>query len=62
VTDVFTPAAYATGGAAMGYNASYYPPQVMKALLDYCGFDGMAASVESGRDAINHVLTASVRT
>lgn len=62
VTDVFTPAAYATGGAAMGYKASYYPPQVMKALLDYCGFDGMAASVESGRDGINHVLMASRRT
>jgi energy-coupling factor transporter ATP-binding protein EcfA2 len=62
VTDVFTPAAYATGGAAMGYKASYYPPQVMKALLDYCGFDGLAASVESGRDGINHVITAPVRT
>ena len=59
VTDCFTPAAYATGGAAMGYKASYYPPAVMKALLDYCGFDGMAASVESGRDRINHVLVAS---
>jgi hypothetical protein len=58
VTDSFTPAAYATGGAAMGYKASYYPPQVMKALLDYCGFDGLAASVEAGRDAINHVVVA----
>ena len=62
VTDCFTPAAYATGGAAMGYKASYYPPQVMKALLDYCGFDGMAASVESGRDGINHVLVAPLAT
>ena len=61
VTDVFTPAAYATGGAAMGYKASYYPPQVMKAILDYCGFDGMGAPVESGRDGINHVITASIR-
>lgn len=58
VTDCFTLAAYATGGAAMGYNASYYPPHVMKALLDYCGFDGMAATVESGRDRINHVIVA----
>jgi hypothetical protein len=58
VTDCFTPAAYATGGAAMGYKASYYPPVVMKALLDYCGFDGMAATVESGRDRINHVIVA----
>jgi hypothetical protein len=62
VTDCFTPAAYATGGAAMGYKASYYPPQVMKALLDYCGFDGLAASVESGRDAINHVVVAPLPT
>jgi len=62
VTDVFTPAAYATGGAAMGYKASYYPPQVMTAILDYCGFDGLGASVESGRDSINHVITASIRT
>ena len=58
VTDCFTPAAYATGGAAMGYKASYYPPVVMKALLDYCGFDGLAASVESGGDRINHVIVA----
>lgn len=61
VTDCFTPAAYATGGAAMGYKASYYPPAVMKVLLDYCGFDGMAATVESGRDRINHVVVASMR-
>jgi hypothetical protein len=61
VTDCFTPAAYATGGAAMGYKASYYPPGVMKALLDYCGFDGMTASVDSGRDRINHVVVAANR-
>jgi deoxyadenosine/deoxycytidine kinase len=61
VTDCFTPAAYATGGAAMGYKASYYPPVVMRALLDYCGFEGMTASVESGRDRINHVVVASTR-
>jgi hypothetical protein len=61
LTDCFTPAAYATGGAAMGYKASYYPPAVMKALLDYCGFDGMTATVESGRDRINHVVVASTR-
>ena len=62
VTDCFTPAAYATGGAAMGYKASYYPPLVMKAVLDYCGFDGIAASVESGRDRINHVIVAPLAT
>jgi len=60
VTDCFTPAAYAVGGAAIGYRANYYPPQVMRALLDYCGFDGLGASLESGRDGINHVLVASV--
>jgi len=58
VTDCFTPAAYAVGGAAMGYRANYYPPEVMRGLLDYCGFDGLAATVESGRDGINHVLVA----
>ena len=58
VTDCFTPAAYAIGGAAMGYRANYYPPEVMRAVLDYCGFDGLGATVESGRDKINHVLLA----
>jgi hypothetical protein len=61
VTDTFTPAAYAIGGAAMGYRANYYPPEVMRTLLDYCGFDGLEASVESGRDRINHVLVAPLR-
>ena len=61
VTDVFTPAAYSIGGAAMGYRANYYPPEVMRTLLDYCGFDGLKAAVESGPDRINHVLVAPVR-
>ncbi len=61
VTDCFTPAAYAVGGAAMGYRANYYPPSVMRTLLDYCGFDGLAATAESGRDGINHVLLAPLR-
>ena len=61
VTDCFTPAAYAIGGAALGYRANYYPPAVMRVILDYCGFDGLAADVESGRDGINHVLLAPVR-
>jgi energy-coupling factor transporter ATP-binding protein EcfA2 len=60
VTDCFTPAAYAVGGAAMGYRANYYPPAVMRTLLDYCGFDGLGAEVESGRDGINHVMLAPV--
>jgi hypothetical protein len=59
VTDCFTPAAYAVGGDAMGYRANYYPPEVMRALLDYCGFDGLGATIESGRDGINHVVVAS---
>jgi len=61
ITDSFTPAAYAIGGAAMGYRASYYPPSVMRTLLDYCGFDGPGVTVESGRDAINHVIVATPR-
>ena len=61
VTDCFTPAAYAVGGAAMGYRANYYPPAVMCTLLDYCGFDGLAAEAESGRDDINHVVLAPVQ-
>jgi hypothetical protein len=60
VTDCFTPAGYAVGGVAMGYRANYYPPAVMCTLLDYCGFDGLGAEVESGRDGINHVLLAPV--
>lgn len=60
VTDSFTPAAYAIGGAAMGYRASYYPPAVMRTLLDYCGFDGPGVKVESGSDGINHVLVANL--
>lgn len=62
VTDTFTPAAYAIGGAAMGYRANYYPPGLMRTLLDYCGFDGLNAAVESGRDRINHVIVASLST
>jgi chitinase len=30
-------------------------------LVDYCGFDGLDADVESGRDRINHVLITSPR-
>ena len=59
ITDCFTPEAYALSGRYIGYKANYYPPEVYKAMLDYCGFDGLAADVESGRDAINHVLVAS---
>lgn len=61
VTDSFTPEAYALSGKYVGYKANYYPPDVYKVLMDYCGFDGLHASVESGRDAINHVMLFSPR-
>ena len=58
VTDCFTPGAYALSGRYIGYKANYYTPEVYKAILDYCGFDGLDAEVESGRDNLNHVLIA----
>ena len=61
VTDCFTPEAYAVSGRHAGYKAQYYAPQSYQVLLDYCGFDGIGAVVESGRDHINHVLMASPR-
>jgi hypothetical protein len=61
VTDSFTPEAYALSGRYVGYKANYYEPEVYRVLLDYCGFDGLGAFVESGRDGINHVLVASPR-
>jgi SAM-dependent methyltransferase len=61
VTDSFTPEAYALSGRYAGYKANYYEPEVYRVLVDYCGFDGLDADVESGRDGINHVLIASPR-
>jgi hypothetical protein len=61
VTDSFTPDAYALSGRYMGYKANYYEPEVYRVLVDYCGFDGLGAEVESGRDGINHVLVAAPR-
>ena len=61
ITDSFTPEAYALSGRYAGYKANYYEPEVYRALVDYCGFDGMGADVESGRGRINHVLIASPR-
>jgi thymidylate kinase len=58
ITDCFTPEAYALSGRYIGYKANYYTPEVYQAMLDYCGFDGLHAEVESGRDRINHVLVA----
>jgi hypothetical protein len=61
ITDSFTPEAYALSGRYAGYRANYYEPEDYRVLVDYCGFDGMGAEVESGRDGINHVLIASPR-
>ena len=62
VTDCFTPEAYALSGRYIGYKANYYTPEVYKAMLDFCGFDGLHAEVESGRDRINHVLVTRPRS
>jgi dephospho-CoA kinase len=62
VTDCFTPDAYALSGRYIGYKANYYTPEVYKAMLDYCGFNGLNAGVESGRDQVNHVLVVKPRT
>ena len=61
VTDCFTPETYALSGRYVGYRASYYEPGVYRTLVDHCGFDGLGAEVESGPDAINHVLVARPR-
>jgi hypothetical protein len=58
VTDCFTPDSYALSGRYIGYKANYYTPEVYNAVLDYCGFDGLNAEVESGRDHLNHVVWA----
>jgi len=56
VSDCFTPEFYALSGRYVGYKANYYTPDVYKAVIEYCGFDGSSAQVESGRDNINHVI------
>jgi SAM-dependent methyltransferase len=58
VTDCFTPDSYALSGRYIGYKANYYTPEVYKAVLDYCGFSGLNAEIESGRDHLNHVVWA----
>ncbi|GAC1472954.1 MAG: hypothetical protein PVSMB3_06990 [Candidatus Dormibacteraceae bacterium] len=58
VTDCFMAAAYALGGRYIGYRANYYSPALYRSMVDYCGFDGMSATVDSGSDRINHVLMA----
>jgi SAM-dependent methyltransferase/energy-coupling factor transporter ATP-binding protein EcfA2 len=61
VTDSFTAETYALSGRYVGYRANYYEPEVYRTLVDHCGFDGLGAEVESGRDGINHVLVATLR-
>jgi hypothetical protein len=61
VTDSFTAETYALSGRYVGYRANYYEPEVYRTLVDCCGFDGLGAEVESGRDGINHVLVATLR-
>lgn len=60
ISDCFTAATYALSGRYIGYKANYYTPQVYKAILDCCGFEGLSAHVESGRDAINHVIQVKI--
>jgi thymidylate kinase/SAM-dependent methyltransferase len=61
VSDCFTPKFYALSGRYIGYKASYYTPDVYKAVMDYCGFNGISAQIEAGRDEINHVMIVSPR-
>jgi hypothetical protein len=56
VTDCFMAAAYALGGRYIGYRANYYSPALYRSMVDYCGFDGVNATVDSGSNKINHVL------
>lgn len=61
VTDSFTAEAYALSGRYLGYKANYYTPEVYRSIVDYCGFGGIRAEIESGRDYINHVVMAHPR-
>ncbi len=58
-TDCFTPAGYSLSGRYAGYQAHYYSPERYQMLLDAAGFDGLHATVQSGRDQINHVVVVS---
>src|SRR5204862_4004286 len=61
VTDCFSADTYAEGGRYAGYRASYYSPNAYQALLEWCGYAGLEAAAESGRDRINHVLVSRAR-
>ncbi|MBN1130321.1 MAG: hypothetical protein JXA71_15120 [Chitinispirillaceae bacterium] len=61
VTDCFTPDAYSLAVFCDGYKTHYYSPALYGTILNYCGFDGDRAVVDSGRDAINHVVITCPR-
>jgi hypothetical protein len=46
------------GGRYIGYRANYYSPALYRSMVDYCGFDGVNATVDSGSNKINHVVMA----
>ena len=56
VTDSFTANAYSLSGRFFGYKAHYYEPEVYRTIMDFCGFDGLSATQETGKDRINHVM------
>ncbi|HEX6350536.1 MAG TPA: hypothetical protein VF160_14235 [Candidatus Dormibacteraeota bacterium] len=61
VTDCFSADTYAEGGRHAGYRAGYYSPVAYQALLEWCGYAGLEAAPESGRDRINHVFVTRAR-
>ena len=56
VTDSFTANTYSLSGRFVGYKAHYYEPEVYRAIMDFCGFDGLTATQQTGKDRINHVM------
>ncbi|MBN1699129.1 MAG: hypothetical protein JW881_16540 [Spirochaetales bacterium] len=61
LTDTFTAAAYSFSGYYAGFRGNYYEPEIYRAMLDYAGFNGQYATVESGRDGINHLIVVRPR-
>lgn len=61
ITDCFSPQSYALSRHYRGYEGNYYSPEMYLVILDYCGFDGLNAEVESEANGINHVVVATPR-
>jgi hypothetical protein len=61
ITDSFSPGYYAFTGWATGFRFHYYPAEIYRTILDYCGFDGELASTVTGAEHIIHVTAASPR-